>query len=168
MDPNVLTTLLIVAAVFFGGGETVPGFLPHSGGLTARSGLSTAPGGYVVPATEADVTLLARIIEIEARGEPYLGKVAVGAVVVNRVKDPRFPNTIHDVIFEPNQFTSVPSLPRFPVPSEESRRAAIEALRGRDPTGGALFFYNPDLVGRDPWWDARPNRMRIGNHVFTR
>ena len=173
MDPNLLTTLLIVAVVFFGGGETLPGALPHGDGLPARGGVSSggglsATGGFVVPATEADITLLARIIEIEARGEPYLGKVAVGAVVVNRVKDPRFPSTIRDVIFEPNQFKSVASLSRFPVPSEESRRAAIEALRGRDPTGGALFFYNPDVVGRHPWWDSRPNRVRIGNHVFTR
>lgn len=149
MDPNVLATLLIIAVVASWGGEP-------------------ATGGFVIPATEADVTLLARIIEIEARGEPYIGKVAVGAVVVNRVKDPRFPNTIRDVIYERNQFSSVPKLPQFPVPSEESRRAAIAALRGEDPTNGALFFYNPDLAVTNAWWASRPNRMRIGNHVFTK
>lgn len=149
MDPNVITTLLIIAVVAFGGGD------PDM-------------GGYVIPASEADITLLARIIEIEARGEPYRGKVAVGAVIVNRVKDPRFPNTIRDVIFEPRQFSSVPKLPQFPVPSEESRRAAIAALRGEDPTNGALFFYNPDLAETTAWWASRPNRMRIGNHVFSK
>ena len=123
-------------------------------------------GQYVIPVTEAEVTLLARLIEVEARGEPYQGKVAVGAVVVNRVKDSRFPNTVREVIYEPKQFHT-PGLPNHPVPSEESRRAAIAALRGEDPTRGALFFYNPDKAVTTPWWAARPNQQRIGDHVFS-
>lgn len=123
--------------------------------------------GFVIPASDADVTLLARLIDVEARGEPYRGKVAVGAVVVNRVKDPRFPSSIRDVIYEPNQFYTR-GLQQHRVPSEESRQAALAALRGEDPTGGALFFYNPDKAPTTAWWASRPGRMRIGNHVFTR
>lgn len=147
MDKPVLTAVLIALFVVLG--------LSHSGGR--------GPVSF----TESDVTLLARLIDAEARGESYRGKVAVGAVVVNRVKDPRFPNTIRDVIYEPGQFYSE-GIPRFPVPSTESRRAAEAALRGEDPTGGALFFYNPDKARTTSWWASRPNRMRIGNHVFTR
>jgi len=152
------TTVAII--VLFIGALVLSGGGPGSTSTTSTS-------GFVIQATEADVTLLARLIDVEAGGEPYRGKVAVGAVVVNRVKDPRFPNTVRDVIYEPNQFYTR-GLPNRPVPSEESRRAALAALRGEDPTGGALFFYNPDKAPTTAWWASRPNRMRIGNHVFTR
>jgi Cell wall hydrolyses involved in spore germination len=149
LDSTVVVVLILAAALLLSAGSPTP------------------QGEFVIPASDADVTLLARLIDVEARGEPFQGKVAVGAVVVNRVKDPRFPNTIRDVIYEPNQF-AVGGLHRFPVPSEESRRAAIAALRGEDPTRGALFFYNPDKTVNAAWWATRPARMRIGNHVFTR
>lgn len=129
--------------------------------------VASSSRSFVIPATDDEVKLLARLIDVEARGEPFRGKVAVGAVVVNRVKDPRFPNTIREVIYEPNQFYT-PGLPRFPVPSDESLRAALAALRGQDPTGGALFFYNPDKAVTGAWFATRPGRMRIGNHVFTK
>lgn len=148
MDSTVAVVLILVAALLLSAGDPGP------------------RGEYVIPASAADVTLLARLIDVEARGEPYRGKVAVGAVVVNRVKDRRFPNTVREVIYQPNQF-AVEGLHRFPVPSEESRRAAIDALRGEDPTRGALFFYNPDKAVTTPWWASRPNRQRIGNHVFS-
>lgn len=148
MDTTVAVILILVAALLLSGGTPAP------------------RGPYVIPVTEAEVTLLARLIEVEARGEPFRGKVAVGAVVVNRVKDSRFPNTVRDVIYEPKQFHTQ-GLPNHPVPSEESRKAAIAALRGEDPTGGALFFYNPDKAVTTPWWAARPNRQRIGGHVFS-
>lgn len=134
--------------------------------MLLAGGSPASKGGYVIPVTESEITLLARIIEVEARGEPYRGKVAVGAVVVNRVKDSRFPNTVRDVIYEPNQFYT-PGLRHHPTPSEESRRAAIAALKGEDPTRGALFFYNPDLAVTTPWWASRSNRQRIGGHVFS-
>lgn len=144
MDPGIAIALVLILLFGFGSG----------------------PAEFIVPASESDVNLLARIIDVEAGGETRRGKVAVGAVVVNRVKDPRFPSTIRGVIYEPNQFATG-ALNRFPRPTDASIEAAIAALRGEDPTRGALFFYNPDLARTTQWWANRPNRVRIGNHVFS-
>lgn len=114
-----------------------------------------------------DVTLLARLIEAEAGGEPYRGKVAVGAVVVNRYLDDRFPNTIRQVIYEPNQFYSE-GIALHPRPSDESLRAAQAAVRGEDPTGGALYFYNPKTAKLSSWWSTRTVLVEIGNHLFLK
>lgn len=111
------------------------------------------------------VTLLAKLIEAEARGEPYEGKVAVGAVVMNRVNDERFPDTIYEVIHQPMQFKPSRGLSRVN-PSTESIRAAKEAMRLKDPTGGALYFYNPELT-QDTWITRLPVVAEIGNHVFS-
>lgn len=148
MDVKVAIFVLVAAALLLSGGAPAP------------------KGPYVIPVTDAEVTLLARLIDVEAGGEPFRGKLAVGAVVVNRVKDRRFPNTVRDVIYEPKQFYTA-GLRRYPTPSDESRRAAIAALRGEDPTRGALFFYNPDLAVTTSWWASRPNKIRIGRHVFS-
>jgi N-acetylmuramoyl-L-alanine amidase len=90
-----------------------------------------------------DVYLLARAVHGEARGEPYVGKVAVAAVVINRTKSPEFPNTIAGVIYQPEAFTAVSDGQINLAPDEESLRAARDALNGWDPTGGALYYYNP-------------------------
>ena len=115
----------------------------------------------------ADVELLARLIEAEAGGESYRGKVAVGAVVINRYLDDRYPDTVRDVIYQPNQFY-VEGIALHPNPSAESRRAAQAAVRGEDPTGGALFFYNPRTARLSSWWSSRTVVAEIGNHVFLR
>lgn len=117
--------------------------------------------------TPTDIELLARLIEGEAGGEPYLGKVAVGAVVVNRYLDDRFPDTIREVIYEPNQFFT-DGIKMHTRPSAESLRAAQAAVRGEDPTGGALFFYNPLTARLAPWWREREPLIQIGNHLFLR
>lgn len=123
---------------------------------------------YALPGiTEADITLLARLIEAEAGGEPYLGKVAVGAVVINRVRHPDFPDTVRGVIYQPNQFYAE-GIAKHPHPSAESRRAAEAAARGEDPTGGALYFYNPKTASPHPWWRTRTVLVQIGNHVFLK
>lgn len=136
--------------------------------LIIGSGRVTEDRSYMTEGVSAsDVTLLARLIEAEAGGEPYLGKVAVGAVVVNRLHDPRFPNSIRDVIYEPRQFYAE-GISKYPRPSSESRRAAEAALRGEDPTGGALYFYNPRTAHLAPWWNTRTKLIQIGNHVFLK
>ena len=112
-----------------------------------------------------DVSLLARIISSEARGESYIGQVAVGAVVLNRVEHPSFPNSISGVVFQPGAFTAVND-GQITVPTAESSvRAAKDALDGVDPTGGAVYYYNPDKTS-NKWIRTRPIITRIGNHLF--
>lgn len=117
-----------------------------------------------------DVVLLARLIHAEARGESFTGKVAVGAVILNRIKSPEFPYTIKDVIMEKNrhvyQFTPVADGSINLEPDEVSVQAALQALKGDDPTNGALFFYNP-VASTDKWILTLPVLTKIGNHVFA-
>ena len=122
------------------------------------------------PWNQEDLMLLARLISAEARGEPYLGQVAVGAVVLNRVKSPLFPNSIRAVIYQPGQFTPVSNGTINRKPTESAIRAAKAALSGQDPSRGALFFYNPKLSSRAglQFFQSRQVTVRIGNHVFTK
>ena len=115
--------------------------------------------------SDSDFQLLARIISAEARGEPYIGQVAVGAVVLNRVEHPSFPDTIAGVIYEKGAFTAVTD-GQFQQPVAESAYAAArEALNGSDPSGGAIFYFNPDKTN-DQWIRTRPVIKRIGDHLF--
>ncbi|HZJ58366.1 MAG TPA: spore cortex-lytic enzyme [Clostridia bacterium] len=113
-----------------------------------------------------NVYLLAQAIHGEARGEPYLGKVAVAAVVLNRVADPRFPNTIEGVIYQPGAFTAVSDGQINLAPDDESLRAARDALNGWDPTYGAVYYYNP-AKATSAWIWSRPVHLVIGKHHFA-
>ncbi len=115
----------------------------------------------------SNVYLLARVIEGEAADEPYIGKVAVGAVIVNRVQSGSFPNSLPGVIYQPRAFESVSNGQYTRPVSAESLRAAQEALSGWDPTGGALFFWNP-YKPVAAWIWSRPVLTQIGRHVFAR
>jgi len=117
-------------------------------------------------ANEGDIYLLARAVHGEARGEPYIGKVAVAAVILNRVKDPRFPNTIAGVIYQPGAFTAVSDGQINLTPDEESLRAARDAMNGWDPTYGAVYYYNPAKATSDWIW-SRPVHIVIGKHRFA-
>ncbi|HHU91684.1 MAG TPA: LysM peptidoglycan-binding domain-containing protein [Halanaerobiaceae bacterium] len=117
--------------------------------------------------TDEDLELLARVIHGEARGEPFIGQVAVGAVVINRVLDPFFPNTIREVIYQKNQFSCVNDGQINLKPNSTSYRAAREALNGTDPTMGSLYFYNPRTANYQWWFETRRRMVTIGNHVFT-
>lgn len=115
----------------------------------------------------SDVQLIARAINGEARGEPYEGQVAVGAVILNRVKSSKFPNTIAGVIYEPGAFTAV-SDGQINVAIEEKStvvKAARDALNGWDPTGGAIYYFNPDTA-TNKWIWSRPLIKTIGKHRF--
>lgn len=117
----------------------------------------------------SDVQLLARAINGEARGEPYEGQVAVGAVILNRVKSPSFPNTIAGVIYEPGAFTAV-SDGQINVPIAENStvvKAARDALNGWDPSGGALYYFNPSTA-TNKWIWSRPLIKTIGKHRFCK
>ena len=130
-------------------------------GLSAGSGNSGGSGG----ASSSQVDLLARLISAEARGEPYSGQVAVGAVVLNRIKHPSFPNTLSGVIYQSGAFTCI-SDGQFNQPVAESTyRAARDALNGVDPSGGAIYYFNPSTA-TSSWIWSRPLITVIGKHRF--
>ncbi|MFC5649997.1 cell wall hydrolase [Paenibacillus solisilvae] len=114
-----------------------------------------------------ELSKLARIIYSEARGEVYKGQVAVGAVVMNRLISPKFPKTVTGIIFEQSAFTAVADGQYWLLPNQTAFKAAREAVRGYDPTGNALFYYNPDTATSD-WIRTRKIVSKIGNHVFAK
>ncbi len=113
-----------------------------------------------------DVYLLAKCIHAEARGEPYMGQVAVGAVVLNRVKSSRFPNTISGVIYQPYAFTAVIDGQMNLEPNETAYNAARDAMNGWDPTNGCIYYYNP-ATATSSWIWSRKVMIAIGKHNFA-
>ena len=126
-------------------------------GITGSSGL----GSF----SSADIDLLAKVISAEARGEPYAGQVAVGAVILNRMEHPSFPNTLSGVIYQSGAFTCITD-GQFNQPVAESAyRAAQDALNGSDPSGGAIYYFNP-ATATSKWIWSRPLIVTIGKHRF--
>lgn len=124
-------------------------------------GINSDGRGY----NSSDYALLARIISAEARGESYLGQVAVGAVVLNRVEHPSFPDTISGVIYQNGAFSCLYD-GQFNEPVADSAySAARDALNGLDPSGGAIYYYNP-VTATNKWITGRPVITTIGKHVF--
>lgn len=130
-------------------------------GISLASSSSTGAGGY----SSSDAYLLARLVYAEARGEPYVGQVAVAAVVLNRVRSPSFPNTIAGVIYQPWAFTVVNDGQINLTPDATAIKAAQDALNGWDPTYGCLFYYNP-ATATNAWIRQKEIRLSIGEHVF--
>lgn len=126
---------------------------------------SGASRGSGILFAEDDVTLLAKIIYAEARGESFEGQVAVGAVVLNRVESTQFPDTIEEVIYQPGQFSAVSDRQIELTPDDEAYQAALAAIEGQDPTNGAVFYYNP-ITATDNWIKTRDVVKSIGNHKF--
>lgn len=121
--------------------------------------------GQIPAATDANIYLLARIISAEARGEPYTGQVAVGAVILNRIEHPSFPDTLAGVIYQDGAFTAITD-GQFNQPiSDSAYRAARDALNGWDPTGGCIYYYNPAKTSNKFIW-SRPVVITIGAHRF--
>ena len=130
-------------------------------------GMPTSSGGSTGgPYKSADVYLLARVIYAEARGESYTGKVAVGAVVLNRVRSSSFPNTISGVVYQPYAFTAVADGQINLTPDATSQRAAQDAINGWDPTYGCLYYYNASTA-TSKWIYTRKTVVTIGKHVFA-
>ncbi|NPV90953.1 MAG: spore cortex-lytic enzyme [Firmicutes bacterium] len=130
----------------------------------AAMGLSGGPGYGGAPSGGSS-ELLARLIMGEAEAEPYVGKVAVGAVILNRVQNPKFPKSIAGVIYQPGAFESVQNGQINKTPTAEARRAAVDALKGWDPTYNSIFFFNPAKTSNAFMW-SRKMSVRIGNHLF--
>ena len=128
--------------------------------------LSSGSGGNS-SYSSSDVYLLAKCIYAEARGEPYIGQVAIGAVVLNRVKSSSFPNTIAGVIYQPYAFTAVADGQINLEPNDTAYKAARDAMNGWDPTNGCLYYYNP-ATATSAWIWSRPVMLSIGNHNFAK
>ena len=121
----------------------------------------------IVSLNDEQLHLLSKLVAAEARGESYKGQVAVAAVVLNRVQDSRFPDSIEGVIYQKNAFSVVKNGYISIQATEESYKAAKEALYGNDPTNDAIYFWNPD-ISTCSWMDTLDPHLRIGNHVFAR
>lgn len=148
----LLCAILIILAIFFIFGNK------NQTEVYAASSSSTS-----------DLQLMARAINGEARGEPYEGQVAVGAVILNRVKSSQFPNTIAGVIYQSGAFTAV-SDGQINVPIKEGStvlKAARDAMNGWDPTGGAIYYFNP-ATATNKWIWSRPLIKTIGKHRFCK
>ena len=129
---------------------------------SSSSSTSSAGGTY----SSSDSYLLAKCIYAEARGEPYTGQVAVGAVILNRVRSSKFPNTIAGVIYQPYAFTCVSDGQINLTPDASAKKAAQDALNGWDPTGGCLYYYNP-ATATSSWIWSRTVMLSIGKHNFA-
>ena len=124
---------------------------------------------YAASSGTSDLQLMARAINGEARGEPYEGQVAVGAVILNRVKSSQFPNTIAGVIYQSGAFTAV-SDGQINAPIDEGStvyKAAQDAKNGWDPTGGCIYYFNPNTA-TNKWIWSRPHVKTIGKHRFCK
>lgn len=132
----------------------------------ALAGQSGNNNGGVNGFSSSDVYLLAKTIYAEGRGEPYTGQVAIGAVVLNRVRDRAFPNTISGVVYQKHAFTAVSDGQINLTPNDTAMKAARDAINGWDPTGGALYYYNP-AVATSAWIFDRETVTVIGKHVFA-
>ncbi len=131
--------------------------------LGLGSGSSSSTNGY----SSNDIYLLAKVIAAEARGESYTGQVAVGAVVLNRVQHSSFPDSISGVVYQSGAFSAVRDSNWNVAPSDTARKAARDAINGWDPTGGAIYYYNPAKTNNQ-WIRKRPVVTTIGRHVFCK
>jgi Cell wall hydrolyses involved in spore germination len=133
----------------------------------AALSMGDRPAKAVPNLSQNDINLMARAVYGEARGEPYIGQVAVAAVILNRLESPSFPNTISGILFEPGAFTCVADGQIWLTPNQTAYKAVRDALNGWDPTGGALYYFNP-ATATSKWIWSRPQLKRIGKHIFCK
>lgn len=130
---------------------------------TTKNKTANTPSGF----SQNDINLLAQTVHGEARGEPYVGKVAVAAVILNRLESPSFPNTISGIVFEPLAFTAVADGQIWLEPDESARKAVIDAINGMDPSENATYYFNPETA-TSKWIWSRPQIKQIGKHIFCK
>lgn len=131
-------------------------------GIYTSSNVSSSSSSH-----SSDVNLLARLIYGEARGEPYTGQVAVGAVVLNRVESSKFPNTIAGVIYQSGAFDVVSDGQINMTPDSTAKKAAADAINGWDPSYGSIYYFNPSTA-TNKWIWSRPHTITIGKHRFCK
>jgi N-acetylmuramoyl-L-alanine amidase len=136
---------------------------PQKEAAPAKVTAANTPNGF----SQNDIQLMANAVYGEARGEPYIGQVAVAAVILNRLESATFPNTVSGVIFEPLAFTAVADGQIWLTPNETARKAVLDAINGWDPTGDAQYYFNPDTA-TSAWIWGRPQIKKIGKHIFCK
>ena len=134
-------------------------------GITSNSGSSSSGGSS--SSNNTDLNLLSKLVNAEARGEPYKGMVAVAATVLNRVSNSKFPNTIAGVIYQSGAYTCVSDGQINLEGTSQSRKAAQDAINGWDPTSGCIYYFNPNTA-TSSWIWSRPQVMTIGKHIFCK
>ena len=137
--------------------------LQHTTKQQSKPTAANVPDGF----SQNDIQLMANAVYGESRGEPYIGQVAVASVILNRVNSASFPNSISGVIFEPRAFTAVADGQIWLTPNEQAKKAVIDAINGWDPTGEALYYFNPDTA-TSGWIWTRPQIKQIGKHIFCK
>lgn len=135
-------------------------------GMTASYNVLAGGGSGGSTYTSSDLYLLAKTIYAEGRGEPYAGQVAIGAVILNRVRSSSFPNSVSGVVYQKGAFTAVSDGQINLSPDNTAMSAAQDAINGWDPTGGAIYYYNP-AVATSAWIFSRKTVTVIGKHVFA-
>jgi len=135
--------------------------------LPSLEGGFALPEGYYSQGDLDDISLLARLVYAEARGEPFAGQVAVAAVLLNRLEHPGFPDSVRDAIYQPRQFEVVTNGTINQTPDNLAYLAVLDARKGVDPTNGSVFFWNPRKVGASSWVWTQTVRLQIGDHVFA-
>lgn len=146
-------------------GITADGICGKTTLLYLGLGGGTSSGSTGTSFTNADVELLAKVISAEARGESYEGQVAVSAVILNRISHPSFPDSLSGVIYQKGAFSCVNDSNWYQAVAESSKRAARDALNGWDPSGGAIYYYNPAKTN-DRFMHSRTVIKTIGSHRF--
>lgn len=130
---------------------------------TLAASTARSSGGF----SANDIQLMANAVYGEARGEPYIGQVAVAAVILNRLESEKFPQSVSGVIFQPGAFTAVTDGQIWLTPNATAKKAVMDAINGWDPSNGCLYYFNPDTA-TSKWIWSRPQVKRIGKHIFCR
>ena len=130
-------------------------------------GINSSSSSNTTTNSSSDLNLLSHLVYAEARGEPYSGQVAVASVVLNRVKNSSFPNTVAGVIYERGAFSVVSDGQINLIPNETAKKAAQDAINGWDPSYGAIYYFNPNTA-TSAWIWSRPVTVVIGNHRFCK
>lgn len=138
-------------------------FFLASSGASYAGNAGKSSSGF----SENDIRLISNAVYGESRGEPYIGQIAVAAVILNRLEDKRFPNTVSGVIFQPGAFTAVADGQIYLTPNAKAKKAVMDAINGTDPTGGCNYYFNP-VTATSKWIWSRPQVKKIGKHIFCR
>ncbi|KPU44583.1 spore cortex-lytic enzyme precursor [Oxobacter pfennigii] len=158
---DIINPFVLKSVFSFMGNSKTSGILPAAAKDAAQKNNSNEKS------SNKDVSLMARAINGEARGEPYIGAVAVGAVIMNRTRDPRFPDTVPGVIYQPGAFTAITDGQINAKMEPQAEKAARDALNGWDPSGGAIYYYNPAKT-TNKWIWSRQVIKTIGKHKFCK